>query len=99
MFNNYLYKTNTSKKNYLHFKRYAAELDKNFKKKEGKILDIASNDGTFLDFFNRKKYFRLGIDPAKNLKKSLKKKELNNSMNSLQKKIVKKLKKDLGNLT
>ena len=98
MFNNYLYKTNTSKKNYLHFKRYAAELDKNFKKKEGKILDIASNDGTFHDFFNRKKYFRLGIDPAKNLKKVTQKKELNNLMNSLQK-IVKKLKKDLENLT
>ena len=69
MFSNYLYKTNTSKKNFLHFKNYASELNKKFKKKNGKILDIASNDGTFLSFFNKKKYFRLGIDPAKNLKK------------------------------
>ena len=69
MFSHYLYKTNTSKKNFLHFKNYASELNKKFKKKNGKILDIASNDGTFLNFFNKKKYFRLGIDPAKNLKK------------------------------
>jgi SAM-dependent methyltransferase len=69
MFSNYLYKTNTSYKNFLHFKNYASEVDKLFKKKKGKILDIASNDGTFLNFFNKKKFFRLGIDPAKNLKK------------------------------
>ena len=69
MFRNYLYKTNTSKKNFLHFKNYASEVKKKIRKKHGKILDIASNDGTFLSFFNKKKYFRLGIDPAKNLQK------------------------------
>jgi len=74
MFSNYLYKTNTSQKNYLHFKIYAKEIKKIFKNKNAKILDIASNDGTFLNFFEEKKFFRLGIDPAKNLKKlSLKK--------------------------
>ena len=74
MFSNYLYKTNTSYKNFLHFKNYASEVDRLFKKKKGKILDIASNDGTFLNFFNKKKFFRLGIDPAKNLKKITKSK-------------------------
>ena len=69
MFSNYLYKTNTSYKNYLHFKNYAKEIDGIFKKKTGKILDIASNDGTFLSFFDKKRYLRVGIDPAKNLKK------------------------------
>jgi 2-polyprenyl-3-methyl-5-hydroxy-6-metoxy-1,4-benzoquinol methylase len=69
MFSNYLYKTNTSYKNFLHFKRYATEINKIYKKKNGKILDIASNDGTFLNFFDKKKFFRLGVDPAKNLKK------------------------------
>ena len=74
MFSNYLYKTNTSKKNFLHFKSYANEIKKMFKNRNTKILDIASNDGTFLNFFEKKKFFRLGIDPAKNLKKlSLKK--------------------------
>jgi len=74
MFVNYLYKTNTSKKNYLHFKNYANKIEKLFKKKRKiNILDIASNDGTFLSFFD-KKNFRLGIDPAKNLKKIAEKK-------------------------
>jgi len=67
MFSNYLYQTNTSKKNYFHFKNYAQKIIK-LKKKKFKILDIASNDGTFLSFF-KKKNFCLGIDPAKNLKK------------------------------
>ena len=69
MFSNYLYKTNTSYKNFLHFKNYAEKIKKRFSRKGGKILDIASNDGTFLNFFNKKKFFRVGIDPAKNLKK------------------------------
>ena len=96
MFNNYLYKTNTSKKNYLHFKHYAAELDKNFKKKEGKILDIASNDGTFLNFFNKKKYFRLGIDPAKNLKKVTQKKGIKQLDEFFTKKNSENIKKRFG---
>jgi 2-polyprenyl-3-methyl-5-hydroxy-6-metoxy-1,4-benzoquinol methylase len=66
MFSNYLYQTNTSKTNYLHFKNYANEILK-LKKGNFKILDIASNDGTFLSFFKNK--LCLGIDPAKNLKK------------------------------
>tara|TARA_B100001057_G_C22703463_1_gene892753 strand:- start:66 stop:1112 length:1047 start_codon:yes stop_codon:yes gene_type:complete len=74
MFVNYLYKTNTSYKNFLHFKDYATEIKKLYRHKTGKILDIASNDGTFLSFFNKKNFFRLGIDPAKNLKKETKKK-------------------------
>ena len=76
MFSNYLYKTNTSRKNYLHFKNYANEIKQNYKK-SGKILDIASNDGTFLNFFNRKKFIRIGIDPAKNLKKISQNKGIN----------------------
>ena len=68
MFSNYLYKTNTSYKNILHFKKYANEI-KQIYKEGGKILDIASNDGTFLSFFDKKKFLRIGIDPAKNLKK------------------------------
>ena len=37
MFRNYLYKTNTSKKNFLHFKNYASEVKKKIRKKHGKI--------------------------------------------------------------
>ena len=68
MFSNYLYKSNTSKKNLIHFKNYANDIKKKLKNNSAKILDIASNDGTFLNFFEKKRFFRLGIDPAKNLK-------------------------------
>jgi len=74
MFDNYLYLTNTSKQNRDHFKEYADQVKKkNASKSKVSILDIASNDGTFLNFFNKKNYERLGIDPAKNLSKYSKK--------------------------
>ena len=74
MFNKYFYLSNTSKQNRDHFKSYAKKIDKFFpKNKKKSILDIASNDGTFLNFFDKQKYYRLGIDPAKNLVKFSKK--------------------------
>lgn len=75
MFSNYLYKTNTSYKNFIHFKNYAYEIKKNYKK-SGKILDIASNDGTFLKNFKSKKFDCYGIDPAKNLNKNINNKNM-----------------------
>ena len=68
--------TNTSNQNLNHFKNYSTTLKKKFEmlsnsnkfKKKLSILDIASNDGSFLNFFSKKKFNRLGIDPAKNLK-------------------------------
>ncbi len=96
MFSNYLYKTNTSRKNFLHFKNYAKEVSKLFKKKKGKILDIASNDGTFLNFFNKKRFLRLGIDPAKNLKKLTNDKGIIQIDNFFTKKNSNQIKKKYG---
>ena len=96
MFRNYLYKTNTSKKNFLHFKKYAFEIKKKIKNKNVKILDIASNDGTFLNFFEKKKFFRLGIDPAKNLKKLSSKKGIEQIDRFFTKKESKNIKKKYG---
>ena len=96
MFRNYLYKTNTSKKNFLHFKNYSKKVIKFFKKKKIKILDIASNDGTFLGFFNKRKFIRLGIDPAKNLKKLANRKGIKQIDNFFTKKISNDIKKKYG---
>ena len=93
MFINYLYKTNTSYKNFLHFKNYASKIKKLYKNKNGKILDIASNDGTCLSFFNKKIFFRLGIDPAKNLKKEANKKGIIQIDNFFTKKNSEKIKR------
>ena len=35
--------------------------------KNSKILEIASNDGTFLRDFKKKNHFVIGVDPAKNI--------------------------------
>jgi SAM-dependent methyltransferase len=70
IFKNYLYTTNTGRQNVEHFEKYANKIqDLLSKKKKYKILDIASNDGTFLSFFDKKKFLRIGVDPARNLKK------------------------------
>tara|TARA_B100000963_G_scaffold291198_1_gene261182 strand:+ start:2325 stop:3566 length:1242 start_codon:yes stop_codon:yes gene_type:complete len=96
MFSNYLYKSNTSKKNLLHFKNYAKEIKKKLKTKNAKILDIASNDGTFLNFFEKKKFFRLGIDPAKNLQKISLKKGITQIDDFFTEKKSKEIKKKYG---
>ncbi len=77
MFKDYLYVSGTSKVLISHFKNYANKIIKKFKlNKKDKILDIACNDGTFLENFVNKKFKNVvGVEPALNLKKiNLKKK-------------------------
>jgi len=96
MFSNYLYKSNTSKKNLIHFKNYANDIKKKLKNNSAKILDIASNDGTFLNFFEKKRFFRLGIDPAKNLKKLSLKKNITQIDDFFTEKKSQNIKKEYG---
>lgn len=67
LYRNYVYVSGTSTTNIEHFEKYAIDVKNRFFKenKEEFILDIASNDGTFLKFFPG--IARLGIDPARNL--------------------------------
>ena len=77
MFKNYLYVTGTSKVLKKHFINYAEKIISNFRlNRNSKILDIACNDGTFLEYFKKKRFKTVvGIDPALNLRKlNLKKK-------------------------
>ena len=58
-----------------HFRELAQKFTNNFKlKKNDLVVDIGSNDGTFLNFFKKKKMKVAGIDPAKNLAKIANKK-------------------------
>ena len=70
MFKNYLYVSGTSKVLRKHFEDYAFKMIKNFKlKKKDPILDIACNDGTFLENFTKKNFNNVvGVEPAKNLR-------------------------------
>ena len=51
-----------------HFEVLTKKIIRRFKLKANDlILDIGSNDGTFLKFFKKNKFKVLGVDPAKNL--------------------------------
>ena len=79
MFRNYMYVSGTSKVLVEHFKNYFLTIQRkiNLKKKSDKILDIACNDGTFLNFFIKSGFRNvIGVEPATNLKKLNKDKKI-----------------------
>ena len=95
MFENYLYVSGTSKILKKHFVDYAKKMISNFNlKKQSKILDIACNDGTFLEYFIKKKFKKvIGVEPAKNLRALNLKKKIDINTNFFSKAYSNKLKK------
>ena len=66
MFNkNYPFYTASSKSMILHFEKFADWIKEKILKKNGGILEIGSNDGTFLKNF--KKYSHIGFEPSKSV--------------------------------
>ncbi len=83
MFNeNYPFFTSSSKFMKNHFKAYANwAKEKHVKKNDTNIIEIGSNDGTFLKNFNKKNFQHIGFEPSKNVSEIAKK----NSINSVTK--------------
>ena len=74
MFNDkYPYRSSMSKTMLKSFKNLAISINKNLKPK--KILEIGSNDGSFIKNFSKKKV--IGIEPCSNIEKITKKKGFN----------------------
>ena len=94
IFNNQ-YPFYTEKSAYMvdHFKKYFKWIKKKFIKKNSKIIEIGSNDGTFLKFFKESNISHLGIEPSANVAKYSRKKGLNVLNNFFCFDTVKKLKK------
>lgn len=70
LFSQYVWVTGTSKTANEFADRFCVELIKRTNKpKKGYILELASNDGTFLKPFQKNGYEILGVDPAKNIAK------------------------------
>ena len=68
MFNeNYPFFTGSSQQMKLHFKEYAKWIKKYSKNKIKNIIEIGSNDGTFLKNFNSKDFNVLGFEPSGNV--------------------------------
>lgn len=70
LFSNYIWVTGTSNTARMQAKVWCRKVTSRIKsKKKGYILEVASNDGTFLLPFIKKGYTVLGVDPAKNIAK------------------------------
>lgn len=68
LFENYVYVSGTSPSFVAHFEAYAKDLLARFKPPAGGlVLDIGSNDGTLLRFFQNAGLKVLGVDPARNI--------------------------------
>lgn len=68
LFSNYVWVTATSSTAIKHAKVFYKEIASRLKNnKKGYILEVASNDGTFLLPFIKDGYTVLGVDPAKNI--------------------------------
>ena len=77
LFKNYLWETGVSKSNIFLIKDLIKKIKKYNIKKKSKILEIACNDGSFLNLIRKKfKCSVVGVDPAQNLKKKLRKQRI-----------------------
>ena len=70
MFNDkYPFFTGSSETMKLHFKKYSEFLKKNYIKNNSKIIEIGSNDGTFLSNFKNSNLEYTGFEPSGNVAK------------------------------
>ena len=77
MFNkNYPFFTGSSQGMIKHFKEYSSWIKKNYLKKSKNLIEIGSNDGTFLSNFRGNKVNFLGIEPSSNVANISKKEAL-----------------------
>mgnify|MGYP001383360497 CR=1 FL=1 len=51
----------------LHFKKYATWVKKEFLKSDSKLIEIGSNDGTFLENFKNSNIDYIGFEPSENV--------------------------------
>ena len=68
LFENYVYVSGTSTSFVAHFEKYAQGVLDQFRPAPGSlVMDIGSNDGTLLRFFQKAGMKVLGVDPARNI--------------------------------
>ena len=93
MFNkNYPFFTGSSKGMINHFKEYSSWIKKNYLKKSKNLIEVGSNDGTFLSNFKGSKINTLGIEPSSNVAMISKKKGIKTINSFFTYKEVNKLK-------
>jgi len=94
LFKNYLWETGISKTNLSLIHNLVSELKKFKIQKKSKVLEIASNDGSFLKIIEKKYSCNvIGVDPAKNLESIAKKNKISTIFDYFNFKLSKKIKK------
>ena len=99
MFNiNYPFFTGSSKGMIKHFKNYADWVKKNYGRDLNNLIEIGSNDGTFLENFKKNKVNTIGFEPSKNVAILSKKKGIKTINKFFNFNNVKNLKKYKNNI-
>ena len=88
--NNYSYLSGNSKEKINNFASILAKIKKTSKKKNPQILDIGSNDGSFLEIVKKKYPKVLGVEPTNTARNAIKK-GINTIKKSLDFKLAKKI--------
>tara|TARA_B100000683_G_scaffold267948_1_gene302396 strand:- start:5842 stop:7065 length:1224 start_codon:yes stop_codon:yes gene_type:complete len=97
IFNNYFYMPSVSKTLTNHLKEISNDIKKKYKVNSNSlIVDIGSNDGTFLESASNISKNILGVDPAKNLSDIANKKGIKTINDFFSKKLAKEIKNKYG---
>ncbi len=97
MFNeNYPFFTSSSKYMINHFEKYSNWITDNYPENDKKLIEIGSNDGTFLSNFKRKNFETIGFEPSSNVSEVAKKKGLNSVNEFFNTETIKKFKNFLN---
>lgn len=97
LYNNYFYESNSSPGLRKYFEQYVDEIIDTLKLKKGqKILDIGSNDGTFLKFFKLRDFDVLGVEPSSKLCKISEKSHIKTFNEFFTSKTALEIKKQFG---
>jgi len=98
MFTNYLWVTGTSQTTKIHAEKFCNDAEKILNKIPKTVLEIASNDGTFLEPFKALGSKVFGIDPANNIAELANKKGLTTIVDFFSKDSHEKYKNIIGNV-
>ena len=99
MFNDtYPFFTGSSEYMKLHFKKFSGWIKSNFLKSNSKLIEIGSNDGTFLNNFKDSEIDYVGFEPSKNVALKAKKNNIKTINSFFNKKNIEIL-KDFKNNT
>ena len=97
MFNdNYPFFTSSSKYMISHFEDYSNWITNNYPNNNKKLIEIGSNDGTFLSNFKKKNFETIGFEPSSNVSEMAKNKGLNSVNEFFNTDTVKKFKNFLN---